>query len=59
MSGWIAKWAIELEEFDIEYIPQTPIKTQALAEFIAKFTGLPGVALESSKKTVDVPGEDD
>ena len=31
-------WAIELSEFDIRYHPRTVIKTQALANFIVKFT---------------------
>ena len=32
------KWAIELSQFDIEFIPQPAIKGQALADFIAEFT---------------------
>ena len=32
------QWAIELSQFDIEYLPRTAIKAQALADFIAKFT---------------------
>ena len=30
--------AIELNQFDIEYKPQTAIKAQVLADFIAAFT---------------------
>ena len=29
---------IELSQFDIKYKPQTAIKAQALADFIAEFT---------------------
>ena len=32
--------AIELSQFDIEYLPRTAIKAQALADFIAEFTFL-------------------
>lgn len=34
--GWLAKWAIELEEFDIEYKPHPSIKAKVLADFIIK-----------------------
>ena len=34
----LIQWAIELGQFDIEYQPQAAIKTQVLADFIAKFT---------------------
>ena len=36
-TGWMVQWAIELSQFDVEYCPQTSIKAQALADFIAKF----------------------
>ena len=32
------KWALELEEFEVLYRPQTAIKEQALVDFIAEFT---------------------
>lgn len=31
------QWAIELNQFDIEYRPRTAIKAQALADCIAEF----------------------
>ena len=31
-------WAIELNEFDVQYRPRTAIKAQALADFIVEFT---------------------
>ena len=34
----LALWAIELSEFDIQYLPQTTIKGQVVADFIAEFT---------------------
>lgn len=36
-AGRLLKWAIELSQFDIQYQPQTSIKGQALADFIAEF----------------------
>ena len=38
VSGRLTKWAIELSEFDIEFIPRTAIKGQAVADFVAEFT---------------------
>ncbi|KAK0574362.1 hypothetical protein LWI29_022506 [Acer saccharum] len=38
VSGRLTKWAIELSEFDVEYIPRTAIKAQAVADFVAEFT---------------------
>ncbi|KAL0319759.1 UNVERIFIED_CONTAM: putative enzymatic polyprotein [Sesamum radiatum] len=32
--GQLVKWAIELSEYDISYVPRTTIKAQALANFI-------------------------
>ena len=37
-AWWLVLWAIELSEFDIRYRPRTVIKTQALANYIVKFT---------------------
>ena len=38
VAGRMIQWAIELSQFDIEYLPRTAIKAQALADFIAEFT---------------------
>ncbi|KAL0407314.1 UNVERIFIED_CONTAM: hypothetical protein Slati_4045300 [Sesamum latifolium] len=40
-SGRLIKWAVELSEYDISYLPRTTIKAQALADFIFKVTGVP------------------
>ena len=45
-SGRLAKWSIELGEFDMQFKPQTAIKGQALADFIAEFN----YTLEMSEK---------
>ena len=36
-SGHLLKWAIELSQLNIEFIPRPAIKGQALADFIAEF----------------------
>ncbi|XP_074336798.1 uncharacterized protein LOC141673971 [Apium graveolens] len=36
-SGRILKWAMELGQFDLEYMPRTAIKGQALADFLLEF----------------------
>ncbi|KAK1587938.1 hypothetical protein Q3G72_018410 [Acer saccharum] len=41
VSGRLTKWAIELSEFDVEYLPRTTIKAQAVADFVAEFTEPP------------------
>jgi len=37
-TGRIAKWACELGAHDIEFRPRTSIKTQALVDFVSKWT---------------------
>ena len=37
-TGRIAKWAIELLQFDIKYKPRRAIKSQVLADFVAEWT---------------------
>ena len=36
-AGWMSLWAIELNEFDIQYRPRIAIKGQVMANFIAEF----------------------
>nr|XP_009765517.1 PREDICTED: uncharacterized protein LOC104217060 [Nicotiana sylvestris] len=38
-QGRLAKWAIELGGYDIEYQPRMDIKSQILADFVADFAG--------------------
>ncbi|KAK0605695.1 hypothetical protein LWI29_029722 [Acer saccharum] len=38
VSGRLTKWAIQLSEFNVEYLPRTAIKAQAVADFVTEFT---------------------
>ena len=38
VAGWLALWAIELSEFDIQYHPRIAIKGQVVVDFIVEFT---------------------
>ena len=42
LSGRLANWAIELGQFDLDFMPRTIIKGQVLADFLAEFTNIPG-----------------
>ncbi|XP_060195160.1 uncharacterized protein LOC132624391 [Lycium barbarum] len=46
----LAKWAIELSEFDITYQPRNAIKSQILADFVADFSSK--LTLEVEKETI-------
>ncbi|XP_070006692.1 uncharacterized protein [Nicotiana sylvestris] len=47
-QGRLAKWAIELSEYEIAYQPRTAIKSQVLADFVADFSQ--GMQLEAEKE---------
>jgi hypothetical protein len=47
-TGRIGKWAIELNEFSIDYVHRSSIQSQALADFIADWT--PGAQEEEVTK---------
>ncbi|KAL0343681.1 UNVERIFIED_CONTAM: hypothetical protein Sangu_1255500 [Sesamum angustifolium] len=36
----LVKWAVELSEYEISYLPRTTIKAQALADFIFEMAGI-------------------
>ncbi|XP_056857094.1 uncharacterized protein LOC130506461 [Raphanus sativus] len=57
VSGRLAKWAIELGEYDVIFRPATAIKSQVLADFVAEFSPAMLPALEQEVKLHDSKGE--
>ncbi|KAL0445067.1 UNVERIFIED_CONTAM: Retrovirus-related Pol polyprotein from transposon.6 [Sesamum latifolium] len=39
-SGRLVKWAVELSEYDISYVPRTAIKARPLADFVSEMAGM-------------------
>jgi hypothetical protein len=37
-TGRIAQWAVKIGKYNVEFVPQRAIKSQALAYFIAEWT---------------------
>ncbi|XP_077219762.1 uncharacterized protein LOC143853952 [Tasmannia lanceolata] len=61
-SGRLVKWAMELIEFDIRYMPRPAIKAQVLADFVAECSipqqiTEPEVAQASAAKSAIAAGE--
>jgi hypothetical protein len=50
-TGRIAKWALEQMGIDITYVPQTVMKSHALADFVAKWTEIQQPPPRSLKST--------
>jgi hypothetical protein len=44
-TGRITQWAVEIGQYDVEFVPQRAIKSQALTYFITEWTdsGLRGI----------------
>jgi hypothetical protein len=38
MVGQIAKWVVELSQFNVHFVPKTAVKSQVLADFVAAWT---------------------
>ena len=38
VAGRLLKWSVELDEFDIQYVPRTAIKAQSVVDFISELT---------------------
>ncbi|KAK4407742.1 hypothetical protein Sango_0355200 [Sesamum angolense] len=47
--GRFVRWAVDLSEYDIPYLPRTTINAQALADFVSKKSGTP---MEDTSKVV-------
>jgi len=54
--GRMVQWAIELSQFDVQYRPQTAIKAQVLAYFIAEFTTLEHEDNQEELWTIHIDG---
>jgi hypothetical protein len=39
-TGQIAQWAMEIGQYDVEFVPRRAIKSQAIIDFIAEWTDL-------------------
>ena len=50
------QWAIELNQFDIEYRPRMAVKAQALADFIAEVTILENAGDQEDLWTINTDG---
>ncbi|GKC47883.1 reverse transcriptase domain-containing protein [Tanacetum coccineum] len=48
-KGWVAKWAIELGEHDIEFRGCNSIKGQVLADFLAEMPSVEGEDIDTEK----------
>ena len=39
LTGRMVVWSVEVSEFNLQYEPQDPMKTQFMTDFLAKFVG--------------------
>jgi hypothetical protein len=46
----LANWAIELRQFDLEFVPRNAIKGQVLTDFLVEFTNLPETEEAETKR---------
>jgi len=38
LAGRMVSWSVELNEYDLQYVPRSSIKSQVLADFVMEFT---------------------
>ena len=50
LSVCMAKWALELGEFDVSFQPRIAIKSQVLVDFFAELTQLLGAQMVNKEK---------
>ncbi|XP_074323796.1 uncharacterized protein LOC141660708 [Apium graveolens] len=56
-SGRVVAWSIQLGEFDLEYVPRTAIKAQALADFMVECTFSGPKDLSPDEQLIRIPGK--
>ncbi|XP_074373897.1 uncharacterized protein LOC141714265 [Apium graveolens] len=56
-SGRVVAWSFELGELDLEYVPRTPIKAQALADFMVECTFSGPKDLSTDEQLIRIPGK--
>ncbi|XP_074378422.1 uncharacterized protein LOC141719963 [Apium graveolens] len=56
-SGRVVAWSIELGEFDLEYVPRTAIKAQALVDFVVECAFSGPKDLSPEEQLIRIPGK--
>ena len=56
-SGRVVAWSVELGEYDLEYVPRTTIKAQALVDFMVGCTFSGPKDLEPKEQLIRTPGK--
>ena len=56
LLGWMARWEIELSEFDIQYKPRLAVKGQVLTDFLAEVPWQETKSDNSDSWTLNVDG---
>ncbi|XP_063949875.1 uncharacterized protein LOC135152721 [Daucus carota subsp. sativus] len=55
-SGRVVAWSVELGEYDLEYVPRTAIKAQALVDFMVECRFSGPTDLEPKEQLIRTPG---
>nr|XP_017250755.1 PREDICTED: uncharacterized protein LOC108221384 [Daucus carota subsp. sativus] len=56
-SGRVVAWSVELGEYDLEYVPRTAIKAQALVDFMVECIFSGPKDLEPKEQLIRTPGK--
>ena len=54
-TGRVAKWAVELGAFDIQFVSAQAIKSQALTDFVAEWTSAPSEEVDADPGASTAP----